>query len=1048
MTTLASTSLLNTTSSCGRESVDLKERGSDFGHSESVSQKMIGSCVSCCTNHLYGTGIRDVNLGGSVLCSNTSFTHCTTTTEHFNEHRTIRTEITTADTLHLFSLCTFKGCPGANGSALYLYRISADLEIASCSFESCQSSGAGGAIYYQQSSVQSSVVISSSSFVKCSSNSLSGGSLELQQMQSLTISDCMFLESRTTWYGGVIYVFKCAAGVSNPVLSNCLFDDCSATLAPVGRGGALYCQNCPSIRLDSLRFRECVAGKGEGHDLFFSSPLPTLSLSTVSNCDSTSTPKENRIYPTSIAEDDVLPTPTHSTTILSLINEPDTSTTAEIVVTLDKTVTGSLLVLVSNSEGTARTDTTKAPNIGRVLLFTIDETNIGRCSVSTGETSLLQLPLEEYKVVTSSFSGIFFLHPTFTSAECVLDDSCTRALLNLEGFDVDGESFELTLQNGSAFNATFSDNKATIDLGVIGEGSKWMENQVFVITSGKKTDDDSIIVSIPSPLYFTIPEAARLCDIVVSVLNPAKTEVTLSFSSRLLKPEHDYTITLEWKEGNGRVVMDVTTNSDGLIAEQTVTLHPSNGNEEELKNSIGFGDEFKVTDFSAKTGDERVSIQFSPIFVTMPIEPVRITLASCTTNETDWTVVSVEGSGFVLGEFYTVSVSGHPIGSLSPPPSSLHDTSFVVIASSSNNAISSALQLHPVEGSDLKFSYSYTIVGITNGTEPGVVDTVVFETQDDIPRNEALITRIEVVPASSLNTTIVIEVSGSNLPTGTSGQLTLVDSFFFAVSFSSSSFGRSTVIALGLSGSLGFGSDYEIKTLEDSIKQTIPIPETRITTPPKPSKLSLCVCGNEERAGMDMNGADPESCSAIKSAWNTATSLGILDTTMRVVDSADLSSPLIVTHRVPFTLISFQAEPATLRASPSSSQQSSTLVSVEEGGLCRLTLLSITADLSVSTFKLVSVSKGTVVIRSCSIEGTRQSEMNSEDGSICGWSRGLIELIETDTELNGVTMKEIVVGGIWMQGGKLTITKSEFSQNGPSIADFPSARQVFPPLTP
>ncbi|KAK2960863.1 hypothetical protein BLNAU_4260 [Blattamonas nauphoetae] len=345
------------------------------------------------------------------------------------------------------------------------------------------------------------------------------------------------------------------------------------------------------------------------------------------------------------------------------------------------------------------------------------------------------------------------------------------------------------------------------------------------------------------------------------------------------------------------------------------------------------------------------------------------------------------------------------------------------------------------DGSQLKFSYSYRIVGISNGSVEGVVHSVVFDTQKDIKRDEALITKIEAVLASSLNTSIVIELSGTNLPSGQVGLMTLVNSFTLAVSFSSSTFGRSSVIELGVSGSLAFDSEYKITRLEDRNKRTIPIHETTITTPPKPSQLSLCVCGNEERGEMEMSGAEPQTCTPINSAWNTAMALGILDTTMRILNSADLSSPLIVTTRVPFTLISFQAEPATLRASPSSSQQSSPLVSVEEGGLCRLSFLAITADLSISTFKLVSASQGTVVIRSCSIEGTRPSEMNSEDGSICGWSRGLIELMETDTELNGVTMKEIVVGGIWMKGGKLNITKSEFSENGPSIANFPSARQ-------
>ncbi|KAK2955242.1 hypothetical protein BLNAU_9794 [Blattamonas nauphoetae] len=1086
----------------------------------------------------------------------------------------------------------------------------------------------------------------------------------------------------------------------------------------------------------------------------------------LSHCTSTSTPKITRIHPTTLAVGDVLPNPTETPTIQSLIVQSTTSTTAEILVTLDKAVTGSLLVLVSNSEGTVQ-PAGKAPNIGRVLLFSIESSRIGKCTANVGETGLLQLPLEDYKVITSSFSDVFIKSPTLTSAKCVLDESHTHALLIVEGSDLVDATFELTLQDGWIIKASFSDNKATIDLGVIGGSLGCMENQVFQILNGRKKNDDSIVVSIPSTLDFTIPLAARLSNFVVSGLNDAMTEVTLSFSSRLLKANQDYEITMKRNDGSGDVVMKLTTDNSGLLADETVKLYPSNGNVEGWKNSIGFGEEYEVVDVSAKIGDTDYPIQFSPILLKMPMEPVRVKKAGCSTDQptktivwisgsgliqnetytltlsgklttaplssdvhdtsisvvassstdaksaalplsstsgssllfgrtymisaitngseagmidgtpsfttrstptlaylscklkegdaktvevwivgsdipdglyrlvlknivssketdvkiaivdssgtleieifsssvmeyggkyevlslwsgsmtvalptdatqrllempgaparvrsasclvggstktlvevvicgeslpiektlsvkvkevdssgsligseialastpiatttstepieievyeatepclkygstyevtslmisetTSWildecvrfsvpcepvrvisalctrkdadrAVVSVTGSGFVLGEFYRVSVSGHPIGIPTTPLSSLHNTSFVVLASSSKKATSSPLQLDGSEGSELKFSYSYTIVGMTNGTEDedGVIEGGQFETQANIKRDEALITKIETVLVSSLNTSIVIEVSGTNLPTGTIGKLALNNSFSFDLSFSSSSFGRSGVIELGVSGSLGFGSEFEITSLTDSNNKPIQITETTITTPQKPSKLSLRVCGNEERAGMEMSGADPETCTAIKSAWKTATSLGILDTTMRIVDSADLSSPLIVTNRVTFNLISFQAKPATLRASPSSSQPISVLVSVEEGGLCRLTLLTITADLSVSTFKLVSALKGTVVIQYCSISGTRQSELNSEDVSICGWSSGLIELIETDTELNGVAMKEIVVGALWMKGGKLKLTAGVFSQNGPSIADFPSARQ-------
>ncbi|KAK2946477.1 hypothetical protein BLNAU_18582 [Blattamonas nauphoetae] len=43
-----------------------------------LSQTLIGSSISHCNNHLSGTTIRDVNLGGSLLAQNTTFSNCHT----------------------------------------------------------------------------------------------------------------------------------------------------------------------------------------------------------------------------------------------------------------------------------------------------------------------------------------------------------------------------------------------------------------------------------------------------------------------------------------------------------------------------------------------------------------------------------------------------------------------------------------------------------------------------------------------------------------------------------------------------------------------------------------------------------------------------------------------------------------------------------------------------------------------------------------------------------------------------------------------------------
>ncbi|KAK2942675.1 hypothetical protein BLNAU_22402 [Blattamonas nauphoetae] len=42
----------------------------------SGSQTILRSSVTLSTNHLYGTTCIDMNLGGRLLCSNTSFSHC------------------------------------------------------------------------------------------------------------------------------------------------------------------------------------------------------------------------------------------------------------------------------------------------------------------------------------------------------------------------------------------------------------------------------------------------------------------------------------------------------------------------------------------------------------------------------------------------------------------------------------------------------------------------------------------------------------------------------------------------------------------------------------------------------------------------------------------------------------------------------------------------------------------------------------------------------------------------------------------------------------
>ncbi|KAK2944315.1 hypothetical protein BLNAU_20760 [Blattamonas nauphoetae] len=138
--------------------------GSVTSASPSFRQQMIGSSVWGSNNHLSGSTVRDMNSGGSVLCSNTTFRWCSTSSEerpvssHLHpsslssnddlvKNKTFdvklnhsRLNITTTTT---FDNCTFQNMnynPSVNrdgGSALILTTDSTSLTVHNCSFINC-----------------------------------------------------------------------------------------------------------------------------------------------------------------------------------------------------------------------------------------------------------------------------------------------------------------------------------------------------------------------------------------------------------------------------------------------------------------------------------------------------------------------------------------------------------------------------------------------------------------------------------------------------------------------------------------------------------------------------------------------------------------------------------------------------------------------------------------------------------------------------------------------------------------------------------------------
>ncbi|KAK2943472.1 hypothetical protein BLNAU_21608 [Blattamonas nauphoetae] len=131
-----------------------------------VSQRVAGSCVRENTNHDSGTGMMSPNLGGCLMCLNTSFSSCirkpNTALDFSFEHQTPThldrlDNVSNAVTSVTFTLCTFfeltvETEPGFGGGAILVEQTTSSLTVRTCFFHSCTATGIGddgGAIRFK-----------------------------------------------------------------------------------------------------------------------------------------------------------------------------------------------------------------------------------------------------------------------------------------------------------------------------------------------------------------------------------------------------------------------------------------------------------------------------------------------------------------------------------------------------------------------------------------------------------------------------------------------------------------------------------------------------------------------------------------------------------------------------------------------------------------------------------------------------------------------------------------------------------------------------------
>ncbi|KAK2959579.1 hypothetical protein BLNAU_5357 [Blattamonas nauphoetae] len=566
-TLLSKSQIVNTTSKPSDLILDQAER-------TELTQRVMGSSVCLSTNHLCGTA------------------------EHFKSQQT--SELST----NFFKLCTFKDCSTeVRGAAIHL-DMASSLRIEDCSFQTCLTTSqysCGGAVHINISTGATFMALSSS-FVGCSS--ASAGSMFLQTCPSSTLINCVFIDSQASeGYGGCIGLLGWDPLSTSSSITNCLFENCRTTSnSTLYTGGALLFTNAVSVQLNFVNFRGNKGGINPSNDILIAWTTPLITSETMVGCTSTSDSPRLRVF-------------------VSCMGAAIDSETAEFNLTISETITGTVLVLLDNSGGIRQPGTDDAPNIGRVLSFSLDNSIESKCSVSLGEDGLVQTPLTDYKVVKSSFVGSVVL-----SANCVLDKSKKTALITLSGSGIPSGILSATLSDNTVLDFPFLPQQTTSEVLTVRlteDSLKFEVGEPFPIVSLRSNTHPSQKVVVPWQIKFGALPLSRLTTLKEPSFGDKQKTVSVNLEGVNL-------------EGTFKVTLSVNETSDTVTIEVLFSLSEGQlrgvlfDHETPTNMNMSYNTRFEVVGVTKDGADVNFDSDLS--FTTIP-EPPRLLTMECEYDE-------------------------------------------------------------------------------------------------------------------------------------------------------------------------------------------------------------------------------------------------------------------------------------------------------------------------------------------------------------------------------------------------------------------------------
>ncbi|KAK2963069.1 hypothetical protein BLNAU_2092 [Blattamonas nauphoetae] len=806
-----------------------------------VSQRVICSSISESTNHLYGTGSLDMNFGTSVCCMNSSFSKCETDPDPtegpptvYLQHFTTQFDHKLSPECTLFDTCTFRDIHAERGSAIDSNQATATLSVTKCSFLRCSAKSEGGSICFHPYSTSSvPATVSHCSFVSGQSG-FHAGAILFTNCQQGSITDCVFYDLYAKINGGGLVLLDCQPG--EVTVSNCLFQKCSQNTS-FGFGGAVYVQNA-GFRFTSLRFRKNLAyAPHRAQDVAIRNSMQSSDSPPFTDCDTDQDPIFVCFDHTPPIPPDFVTasTPLAVSSVGSIVSS-DTRT-VKATLTVDKPISGTVLVLVDNTDNYEMPNDESPPPLSRMISFdfTPDSTS-AESTLSFGEWEVLQYEAN-YSLVTFGWkesivdtNGAILTTPNpprIVRAMCEGGNSEFDAFFSLKARTLATGSYKASVKGNSDFwmFVDFVSNPSggnifstKIGLKLQGEKAILAFETTYEIEKVIEVSTGETLILDPPRLFFTTPTSPILKSVgSISFSDSKKDTITIKLvGEKLMTNPYKLTVT----DGSTTSTLTAEFDADGVNGEATAVLYSM---DDSTTVQLGFGMTYTITDFTCSRNPQ---LTLTPnLQIVVPSEPARVEkVVSAALNDAQNGVEVTFQARALPATITSVTITGKDASAFISA-TRLSVTSFSALFTVAETA----------SATSLVFGELYSIESVSSGSD--------FLISDDVILMVPLASRIESVGTLSLHkmrTEVTIPLMGvalSNKPM----LVTVERNGVVITSTQTIEFVTETevtiVFAAGLSEStsnLEFGQTYTVKSVKNETASFIVNPSISFMVPSPP----------------------------------------------------------------------------------------------------------------------------------------------------------------------------------------------------------------------